>query len=131
MDDRANTLGRDYIMNRTLRCLGAVSNQTRRNLRQTWGTQVMTIVTVILAVLIFSFFFLLYTNMLTASASLDDELSLTVYFDKELEPAIRLVRRAEATIRIELDFVTDGIRHRIPAQVGRGIGRLCAAHRRQ
>jgi len=76
-------------MNKTLRCLAAVFNQTRRNLRQTWGTQVMTLLTVSLAVLIFTFFFLLYNNMLTASASLDDELCLTVYFDKELEPAIQ------------------------------------------
>ncbi|MEJ2365734.1 MAG: ABC transporter permease [Deltaproteobacteria bacterium] len=76
-------------MKRTLRCLAAVINQTRRNLRQTWGTQVMTMLTVILAVLIFSFFFLLYSNMLTASASLDNELSLTVYFNQELEPALQ------------------------------------------
>jgi cell division transport system permease protein len=76
-------------MKRTLRCLAAVFNQTRRNFRQTWGTQVMTLLTVILAVLIFSFFFLLYTNMLTASASLDNELSLTVYFNQELEPALQ------------------------------------------
>lgn len=76
-------------MNKTIRCLVAVFNQTRRNLRQTWGTQAMTLLTVSLAVLIFTFFFLLYTNMLTASASLEDELSLTVYFDAELEPAIQ------------------------------------------
>lgn len=76
-------------MNRTLRCLAAVFTQTKRNLRQTWGTQMMTMLTVILAVLIFSFFFLLYSNMLTASASLDNEFSLTVYFNGALEPALQ------------------------------------------
>jgi len=90
-------------MNRTIRCLAAVFNQTRRNIRQTWGTQIMTILTVILAVLIFSFFFLLYTNMLRASANLDDELSLTVYFDGELTPTLQrqLIDRINAYQRTE------------------------------
>jgi len=71
-------------MNKTLRCLAAILNQTRRNLRKTSGTQMMSLLTVSLSVLIFTFFFLLYTNMLQASQGLDKEVSLTVYFEDEL-----------------------------------------------
>jgi cell division transport system permease protein len=75
-------------MNKTLRCLAAILNQTRRNLRKTKGTQLMTLLTVSLSVLIFTFFFLIYTNMLKASEGLE-EVRLTVYFEGELEPPLQ------------------------------------------
>ncbi len=66
--------------------LAYLLRQTGRNIRQTWGTQVMTLLTVTLSVLIFSFFFLVYTNLLKASERFGDELRLVVYLDKEIEP---------------------------------------------
>jgi len=42
----------------------AVFRQVGRNLRQTWASQFMTFLTVSLSVLIFAFFYLIYTNML-------------------------------------------------------------------
>jgi len=76
-------------MNKTLRCLAAILNQTRRNLYKTKGTQMMTLLTVSLSVLIFTFFFLIYTNMLKASEGLEEEVRLTVYFEGELNPPLQ------------------------------------------
>ncbi|MHB8150478.1 MAG: cell division protein FtsX [Desulfobulbia bacterium] len=64
--------------------LAYILRQTGKNLRQTWGTQVMTLLTVTLSVLLFAFFFLIYTNMLRASARLGDDLRLIVYLDQEI-----------------------------------------------
>ncbi|OGR00144.1 MAG: cell division protein FtsX [Deltaproteobacteria bacterium RIFOXYD12_FULL_55_16] len=65
--------------------------QTGKNLRQTWGAQVMTLLTVTLSVLIFAFFFLIYTNMLRASAQLGDDVRLIVYLDQEVTEQMRPV----------------------------------------
>lgn len=61
----------------------AVIRQTGRNLRQTWSSQLMTLLTVSLSVLIFAFFSLIYSNMIGAGDRLSDELSLIVYLDDE------------------------------------------------
>ncbi|MGV1099447.1 cell division protein FtsX [Thiovibrio sp. JS02] len=74
-----------------------ILSQTGRNLRKTWGTQVMTLLTVTLSVLIFSFFFLVYTNMLKASQRLGDDVRLIVYLDNEIVPQMR--SRMEKKIR--------------------------------
>lgn len=66
-----------------------ILKQTVRNLKQTWGTQVMTLLTVSLSVLIFSFFFLVHTNILSAGARLGDELRLIVYLDEEVIPEMQ------------------------------------------
>ena len=57
--------------------------QTNRNLHKTWPTQFMTLLTVSLSVLIFSFFFLIYTNMIKAGERLGDDLRLTIYLEDE------------------------------------------------
>lgn len=49
----------------------------------------MTLVTVSLSVLIFSFFFLIYTNMIKAGARLGDNLRLTVYLEDEVVPQLQ------------------------------------------
>ena len=67
----------------------AVIRQTGRNLRQTWSSQLMTLLTVSLSVLIFAFFSLIYSNMIGASDRLSDELSLIVYLDDEPGPAMK------------------------------------------
>jgi len=69
--------------------------QTNRNLQKTWPTQFMTLLTVSLSVLIFSFFFLIYTNMIKAGEKLGDDLRLTIYLEEEpvLEMQAQLVRK--------------------------------------
>jgi cell division transport system permease protein len=63
--------------------------QAGKNFRQTWGTQIMTLLTVTLSVLIFAFFFLIYTNMLSASARLGDDIRLIVYLDQDITAQMR------------------------------------------
>jgi cell division transport system permease protein len=63
--------------------------QVGHNLRQNWPTQLMSLLTVTLSVLIFSFFLLLYLNVLNLGTRLGDELRLVVYLDNEVEPALQ------------------------------------------
>jgi cell division transport system permease protein len=49
----------------------------------TWGSQLMTLLTVSLSVLIFAFFYLIYANMLNVGDKLGDDLSLIVYLEEE------------------------------------------------
>lgn len=67
----------------------AVLRQVGRNLRQTWPSQLMTLLTVSLSVLIFAFFYLVYTNMLISSAKLGDDLHLIVYLEEEPGPVMQ------------------------------------------
>lgn len=67
----------------------AVIKQTLRNLVQTWSSQLLTLLTISLSVLIFAFFYLLYTNVLHAGHQLDDDLRLIVYLDEEPSPALQ------------------------------------------
>lgn len=60
-----------------------VLRQVGRNLRQTWMSQIMTLLTVSLSVLIFSLFYLIYTNMLTVGQQLGDDLRLIVYLEEQ------------------------------------------------
>lgn len=69
--------------------LAMLLRQVGRNYRQTWGTQIMTLLTVVLSVLIFSFFFLVYMNMLRASDRLGDDIRIIVYLDEEPVPELR------------------------------------------
>ncbi|MEW6501664.1 MAG: cell division protein FtsX [Thermodesulfobacteriota bacterium] len=69
--------------------LAMLLRQVGRNYRQTWGTQLMTLLTVVLSVLIFSFFFLVYMNMLRASDRLGDDIRIIVYLDEEPVPELR------------------------------------------
>ncbi len=61
----------------------AVITQTFRNLFQTWSAQLLTLLTISLSVLIFAFFYLVYTNALQAGQQLDDDLRLIIYLDEE------------------------------------------------
>jgi cell division transport system permease protein len=67
----------------------AVIRQTGRNLTQTWSSQLMTLLTVSLSVLIFAFFSLIYSNMIGAGDRLSDDLSLIVYLDDEPGPEMQ------------------------------------------
>ncbi len=60
-----------------------------RNMLLTWKSQGMTLFTVSLSVLIFSFFYLIYTNAVQLSASLEDDLRLIVYLDEAPSPPMQ------------------------------------------
>jgi len=69
--------------------LFAVFSQAGHNLLQTWRTQILSLMTITLSVLIFSFFYLVYTNALQAGERLGDDLRLIVYLDEEAAPALQ------------------------------------------
>lgn len=78
-----------------MKYISIIAVQTGRNLQKSWSTQLMTLLTVSLSVLIFSFFFLIYTNMIKTGEKLGDDLRLTIYLQEEpvLEMQAELVRR--------------------------------------
>ncbi len=61
----------------------AILKQTRRNMFQTWKTQILVLFTISLSILIFSFFYLIYTNMVIAGQKLGNDLKLVVYLEEE------------------------------------------------
>ncbi len=61
-----------------------IIGQLSRNAKHGWSAQIMTLFTVMLSVLIFSFFFLIYTNMQKASSRLGNELRLVIYLESEV-----------------------------------------------
>lgn len=67
-----------------MRYLSFIITQTVRNLRHSWEVQLMTMLTITLSVLIFSFFYLVYSNMLQAGERLGDDLRLIVYLESGL-----------------------------------------------
>jgi len=96
--------------------------QTNRNLQKTWATQFMTLLTVSLSVLIFSFFFLIYTNMIKAGERLGDDLRLTIYLEEEpvLEMQSQLVRKITNFNQVEeIRFTSrDDAYSRLATQLG-------------
>ncbi len=87
----------------------SVIRQVGRNFRMTWGSQLMTLLTVSLSVLIFSFFYLVYSNMLNLGDKLGDDLSLIVYLEEEPGPELRqqLIRKIETFDEVEtIRFIT-------------------------
>ena len=60
----------------------SVFSYTFRSLAQSWRAQILTLLTIILSVLIFAFFYLLYLNVIHAGQKLDDDLRLIVYLDE-------------------------------------------------
>lgn len=66
-----------------------VIRHASRNMLLTWKSQAMTLFTVALSVLIFSFFYLIYSNALNIGRELDDDLRLVVYLDEEPSPPLQ------------------------------------------
>jgi len=66
-----------------MRFLAVAIRHTCRNMLLTWKSQGMTLFTVSLSVLIFSFFYLMYVNALHVGEQLGDNLRLVVYLDEE------------------------------------------------
>ena len=81
----------------------AVLRQVGRNLKQTWPSQFMTLLTVSLSVLIFAFFYLVYNNMLRVGDKLGDDLRLIVYLEDEPGPEMQtqLTRKILAFDEVE------------------------------
>ncbi len=75
----------------------AVIRQAGRNLRQTWPSQLMTLLTVSLSVLIFAFFYLVYTNMISSSEQLGDDLRLIIYLEDDPGPEMQEQLRRKIT----------------------------------
>ena len=72
-----------------MRLLIVVLRHTFRNMLFTWKSQLMTLLTVSLSVLIFAFFFLIYFNAQQLSEELGDDIRLVVYLDEEPAPALK------------------------------------------
>lgn len=72
-----------------MRFLIVVLRHTIRNMLFTWKSQLMTLLTVSLSVLIFAFFFLIYFNAQQLSEELGDDIRLVVYLDEEPAPALK------------------------------------------
>ena len=82
-----------------------VIRQVGRNLRQTWASQLMTLLTVTLSVLIFAFFYLVYANMLTIGDKLGDDLRLIVYLEEEPGPEMQEQLRRKITTFDEVEEI--------------------------
>jgi len=67
----------------------AIVRQTGRNLYRSWPTQMMTLITVALSVLIFSFFLLIHLHMLNAGSRLGEDIRLTAHLDEEISEAMQ------------------------------------------
>lgn len=72
-----------------MRFLIVVLRHTIRNMLFTWKSQLMTLLTVSLSVLIFAFFFLIYFNAQQLSEELGDDIRLVIYLDEEPAPALK------------------------------------------
>jgi len=72
-----------------MKFLAVVLRYTCRNMLHSWKSQAMTLLTVSLSVLIFSFFYLIYSNALNLGERLDDDLRLVVYLDAEPAPPLQ------------------------------------------
>lgn len=72
-----------------MRFLAVVLRHTCRNMLHSWKSQGMTLLTVSLSVLIFSFFYLIYSNALNIGEQLDDNLRLVVYLDADPAPPLQ------------------------------------------
>lgn len=75
----------------------SVVRQAGRNLRQTWPSQLMTLLTVSLSVLIFAFFSLVYTNMINSSEQLGNDLRLIIYLEDDPGPEMQEQLRRKIT----------------------------------
>ena len=99
-----------------------VIRQVGRNLRQTWGSQLMTLLTVSLSVLIFAFFYLIYTNMLNLGDKLGDDLTLIVYLEEEPGPELQqqLIKKITTFDEVEdIRFVSSAMAYeRFARQLG-------------
>ncbi len=96
--------------------------QTVRNLQKTWATQFMTLLTVSLSVLIFAFFFLIYSNMIKAGERLGDDLRLTIYMEEEVGPEMQAHLREKITNFSPVEKIVFTSRDQAFARLGDQLG---------
>ena len=72
-----------------MRFLATMLLHTGRNLLLTWKSQLMSFFTVLLSVLIFSFFYLTYANAVQVGAGMGNDLRLVVYLNEDPPPALQ------------------------------------------
>lgn len=92
-----------------MKFLFAVLSQTWRNIIETWRSQLLSLVTITLSVLIFAFFYLVYMNALHAGDLLNNDLRLIVYLEEQPDPALQEEYRhkIETFDQVEkIDFVS-------------------------
>jgi cell division transport system permease protein len=108
-----------------MKFIRTIFTQTSRNLQKTWPTQFMTLLTVSLSVLIFSFFFLIYSNIIKAGERLGDDLRLTIYLEEEpvKEMQTELVRKITNFSPVEeIRFVSrEDAFNRLATQLGNNV----------
>ncbi len=66
-----------------MKYLSYLLSQTGRNIKQTFSAQLMTLLAVSLSVMLFSFFYLIYTNIIDAETRLTEEIRLILYLEQE------------------------------------------------
>ncbi|MDZ7641972.1 MAG: permease-like cell division protein FtsX [Desulfurivibrio sp.] len=69
--------------------LRGIGRQIGRNLARGWLTQLLGLITVMLAVLVFAFFLLLYINAQEIGERLGQNIQLTLYLEQEIEEPLR------------------------------------------
>ena len=72
-----------------MKFLFAVLSQTWRNIIETWRSQLLSLVTITLSVLIFAFFYLVYMNALHAGDLLNNDLRLIVYLEEQPDHSLQ------------------------------------------
>lgn len=96
--------------------------QAGRNLQKTWPSQIMTLLTVTLSVLIFAFFFLIYANMIKASEKFGDHLRLTIYLEDEVGPEMQAQLKKKITSYNEVENITFTTRQDAFERLNRQLG---------
>ena len=105
-----------------MRFLATMLLHTGRNLLLTWKSQLMSFFTVLLSVLIFSFFYLTYANAIQVGAGMGNDPRLVVYLNEDPPPALQeeyrhRIEQFDAVDRIE--FVSsDEALQRFSRQLG-------------
>ena len=72
-----------------MKFLFAALSQTWRNIIETWRSQLLSLVTITLSVLIFAFFHLVYMNALHAGDLLNNDLRLIVYLEEQPDHSLQ------------------------------------------
>ncbi|MFP3984086.1 MAG: cell division protein FtsX [Desulfurivibrionaceae bacterium] len=72
-----------------MRYLSFIFSQTSRNILSSWSMQAMTMLTVALSVLIFSFFYFLYNNMIDSGNQVVKDIKIMAYLDDQPSRAMK------------------------------------------
>ncbi len=83
----------------------AVFSQTWRSITETWRSQLLSLITITLSVLIFTFFYLVYVNTLQLGNRLDNDLRLIVYLDEQPDQALQQEYRRKIE-KFEVERIT-------------------------